>query len=139
MASHLKLYLTTILAFFAIDMVWLGFIATDFYQAQIGHLLAPEVNWVAAIVFYLLFLFGLLFFAVVPGLQAGSLRQTLVRGALYGLITYATYDLTNQATLKDWPVLVTVADLLWGMSICTITSWISHLAGRRFRSDKVSD
>ena len=130
MGFFLKLYLATLVAFFAIDMLWLGLVAVSFYQAQIGHLMADSTNWGAAILFYLLFLGGLLYFVVVPGLQAGSLRATLPRAALFGLITYATYDLTNLATLKDWPLLVTVVDLTWGVVLCLLVSTASYAAGR---------
>ena len=133
MIHYLKLYLATLLAFFAIDMVWLGFIAQPFYQKHLGYLLAPEVNWPAAILFYLLFILGVLVFVVVPGVNDGSLKGSLQRAFLYGLITYATYDLTNQATVKDWPVLVTVVDLAWGMTLSTAVSFISFKAARWMR------
>lgn len=129
-AYYLKLYFITLMAFLAIDMVWLGLVARTFYQQQIGFLMAPSANWLAAIIFYMLFIAGILVFVVVPGLQAGSLRTTLLRAALFGLITYATYDLTNLATLKNWPVLVTVIDLAWGTILCVIVSYISFLAGK---------
>jgi uncharacterized membrane protein len=93
-------------------------------------LLRPNPNWTAAIVFYLLFVAGLLVFVVVPGLQSGSTRKVLVLGALFGLITYATYDLTNLATVKDWPLSVTAVDLLWGGVLATSVSYLGFLAGR---------
>lgn len=109
---YLKLYLVSLAAFLAIDMLWLGLVARSFYQQQLGFIMAPSVNWLAAIIFYLLFILGILFFVLVPGLESGSLKATLLRAALFGLITYATYDLTNLATLKDWPVLLSVVDLI---------------------------
>ena len=127
---YLKLYLCTLLAFFAIDMVWLGVVARRFYQKHLGFLLRPDPNWTAAIVFYLLFVAGLLVFVVVPSLQAGSTRKVLILGALFGLITYATYDLTNQATVKDWPWIVTAVDLLWGGILATSVGELGFLAGR---------
>ena len=127
---YLKLYLCTLLAFFAIDMLWLGVVARGFYQKHLGFLLRPDINWTAAIVFYLLFVAGLLVFVVVPSLQAGSTKKVLVLGALFGLITYATYDLTNLATVKDWPWIVTAVDLLWGAVLATTVSYLGHLAGR---------
>jgi uncharacterized membrane protein len=133
MAYYLKLYLITFAAFFAIDMLWLGWIARSFYRKYLGFLMAPSPNWAAAFIFYLLFIFGILFFVVVPGLQEGSLRSTLVRAALYGLITYATYDLTNLATLKDWPVFLTAVDITWGVVLSTLVSLVSFLAGRWLR------
>ncbi len=127
---YLKLYLCTLVAFFAVDMVWLGLIARGFYQKHLGFLLRTPPNWTAAIVFYLLFVAGLLVFVVVPGLQAGSTKKVLILGALFGLITYATYDLTNHATVKDWPWIVTVVDLLWGGVLATVVSYLGFLAGR---------
>ena len=127
---YLKLYLTTLLAFFLIDMLWLGLVARWFYQKHLGLLLKPNTNWVAAIVFYLLFIAGILIFVVVPAFQSGSLAKVALLGAIFGLITYATYDLTNLATLKDWPVIVTVVDLLWGMVLSTSVSCISYLVGK---------
>jgi uncharacterized membrane protein len=133
MVYYLKLYFITFAAFFAIDMLWLGWLARSFYRKYLGFLMAPSPNWAAAFIFYLLFIFGILFFVVVPGLQEGSLRSTLVRAALYGLITYATYDLTNLATLKDWPVFLTAVDITWGVVLSTLVSLVSFLAGRWLR------
>jgi uncharacterized membrane protein len=133
MTRYLKLYLISLTAFLAIDMVWLGVIAHSFYQQQIGFIMAPSVNWLAAIIFYLLFVVGILVFVVLPGLEKGSLKTTLLRAALFGLITYATYDLTNFATLKDWPVLVTVVDMMWGTVLSVLVSSISFMAGKRLR------
>jgi uncharacterized membrane protein len=111
----LKLYCIALPIFFGLDMVWLGVAAKNFYTKQIGSLMAPKVNWTAAILFYLLFLVGLVAFVIAPAVEKGSLVRALSFGALFGLITYATYDLTNLATLKDWPLVLTVVDLTWGM------------------------
>lgn len=127
---YLKLYLCTLLAFFAIDMVWLGLVAKSFYKTHLGFLLRPDPNWTAAIVFYLLFIAGLLIFVIVPSLQAGSMKKVLVLGALFGLVTYATYDLTNLATVRDWPLIVTIVDLLWGGALATAVSYLGFLAGK---------
>ncbi len=129
-AYYLKLYLATLVAFFAIDMVWLGLVARTFYRKHLGFLMAPSPNWPAAVLFYLLFVGGILVFVVVPGLESGSLVTTLVRGALFGLITYATYDLTNLATLKDWPVILTIVDLIWGTVLSTAVSFAGYMAGQ---------
>ena len=129
MAYYFKLYFATLVVFFAVDLVWLGLVARSFYQKQIGFLMAPATNWVAAIIFYLLFIFGLLFFVVLPGLREGSLGVTLLRAALYGLITYATYDLTNLATLKDWPITMTIVDIAWGTFLSTVVSLASFWIG----------
>jgi uncharacterized membrane protein len=130
MFYYLKLYLATLVAFFAIDMVWLGLVARSFYRRHLGFLLAPNPNWLAAIIFYLLFILGILLFVVLPGLKGNSLRITLLYAALFGLITYATYDLTNLATVKNWPVLVTVVDLIWGTVLSVAVSWIGFMAGK---------
>ncbi len=130
---QLKLYLCTLLAFFAVDMVWLGLVARGFYREHLGHLLRPDVLWAAAVAFYLLFIAGLLVFVVNPALRAGSARKAVGLGALFGLITYATYDLTNLATVRDWPWLVTAVDLAWGTCLGAAVSGLGFLAGRRLR------
>lgn len=130
MWTTLKLYVITFAAFFVIDMVWLGLVAKGFYRKHLGYLMAPEVNWPAAIVFYLLFIAGILVFVVVPGLKAGSMGATVLRGALFGLIAYATYDLTNLATVKSWPIIVTVVDMVWGAVLSGLTTLAGAAAGR---------
>ncbi len=134
MLYYLQLYGITLLGFFAIDMVWLGFVARGFYKQHLGFLLSDKPNWYAALVFYLLFVAGMLVFAVLPGLQANSVRKALMLGAFFGLITYATYDLTNMATIKNWPTIVTVVDMLWGAVLATAVSGIGFLAGRWLQS-----
>jgi uncharacterized membrane protein len=133
MAYYFKLYLATFIAFLAIDMVWLGLVARTFYRKHLGFLMAASPNWVAALVFYLLFIAGILVFVVVPGLETDSLKTTLLRAALFGLVAYATYDLTNLATLKNWPVLITVVDLAWGMVLSVAVSYVSFLVGKWLR------
>lgn len=130
MAFYFKLYLATLLAFLAIDLFWLGLVARAFYQKHLGYLLAPQTNWLAAVIFYLLFILGIVVFVVLPGLKADSLATTLVYAALFGLITYATYDLTNLATIKDWPVIVTVVDMVWGVVLTTLVSLVSFMVGK---------
>lgn len=130
MVYYLKLYLATLVVFFAVDIIWLGLVARTFYRKQLDFLLAPNTNWIAAIAFYLLFILGILVFVVVPGLEDDSLKTTLLRAALFGLITYATYDLTNLATVKDWPVLVTVVDLVWGIVLSVTVSLVSFGVGK---------
>ena len=131
MAYQIKLYFVTLLAFFAIDMVWLGLVARSFYYEQLGFLLNPNTNWVAAMIFYLLFILEILVFVVLPGLKEDSLKATILRAALFGLVTYATYDLTNLATVKDWPLLITIVDLAWGTVLTIAVSSVGFLAGRR--------
>ena len=131
MRYYIKLYFITLIAFLAIDMVWLGLVARTVYQKYLGFLLAPSTNWIAAVLFYLLFILGILVFVVVPGLRANSLKATLLRAALFGLITYATYDLTNLATVINWPVLITVIDMAWGTVLSVLVSYISFMVGKR--------
>lgn len=131
---YLKLYLITLAAFLVVDLTWLGLVARGFYRRQIGFLLSPSPNWPAAILFYLLFVAGLIIFAVGPGLQAGSLGRALRLGALFGLMTYATYDLTNLATVKDWPLTVTLVDMLWGVVLSTLVTWAGYTAGAWLQS-----
>ena len=127
---YLKLYFATLIAFFAIDMVWLGLVARTFYREHLGFLLTSSTNWVAAIIFYLLFILGILVFVVLPGLQDNSIKATFLRAALFGLITYATYDLTNLATVKNWPVLITVVDMAWGTVLSVAVSFVGFLVGK---------
>ena len=123
----IKLYAIALPVFFAIDIIWIGFVAKDFYRGQIGFLLKSDVNWAAAITFYLLFIVGLVFFVISPAMEKGSWMYALLVGALFGLITYATYDLTNLATTKDWPLLVTIVDLAWGAVLAASVSTLTYL------------
>jgi len=127
---YLKLYALTVPVFFAIDMVWLGIIAKGFYQRKLGFLLSPNINWAAAITFYLLFIVGILIFAVRPAVDSNSWIQAVIFGALFGFFTYATYDLSNLATIKDWPLMVVVVDIIWGVCLCTLTAFFSYMISR---------
>lgn len=127
MLLFLKLYAISFVIFFAIDLLWLGIIAKNIYQRYIGELLRPDVNWVAAILFYLLFIGGLVIFVLMPAVDSGSWVKALLLGALFGFITYATYDLTNLATLKGWPIQITIIDLIWGTFLGASTSTLSYL------------
>ena len=128
----MKLYLITLAVFLSIDMVWLTTVAKNFYSKQIGYLMTPNVNFLAAFIFYLLFVVGLVFFVISPSLEKKSLMMAILTGALFGLITYATYDLTNLATVKDWPLLVTIVDLIWGTVLAASVSGITYLIATKF-------
>jgi len=128
----LQLYGIALPVFFVIDMVWLGVVARNFYQKQIGHLMRTDVFWGPALLFYVLFIAGLVFFVIQPAVEKKSVLYACAAGALFGCITYATYDLTNLATLKSWPVLVTVVDLLWGTTLGMLVSFISYSIARKF-------
>jgi uncharacterized membrane protein len=127
----LKLYALALPIFFAVDMVWLGVVAKNFYRKQLGFLMSGEVTWTAAILFYLLFIGGLVFFVIMPAMEKGSWVRALLVGALFGLITYATYDLTNLATVKNWPLLVTVVDLAWGATLAAAVSTATYLIAKK--------
>ena len=122
----IKLYAIALPVFFAIDLLWIGVVAKGFYAKQIGSLLKPDVNWAAAIIFYLRFIVGLVVFVIAPAIEKGSWVNALAFGALFGLVCYATYDLTNLALAKDWPLLVTIVDLAWGATVAASVSVITY-------------
>jgi len=128
MSRSVIAYLSTLVVFAALDFVWLGFIAKDLYRNGIGHLMLETPNWTAAVLFYLIYIAGLVFFAVLPALaanpEAGTWTRATIYAALFGFFCYATYDLTNLATLKGWPVSIVIADLAWGafVSACAATA-----------------
>jgi uncharacterized membrane protein len=125
-ARAIVLYLITTSIFLACDLVWLGIVARGFYQRHLGYLMRNPVNWAAALIFYLLFVVGLVIFAIKPALDAQSSARALGYGALFGFFTYATYDLTNLATIRDWPLIITVVDLAWGVVLCGTVAWASY-------------
>lgn len=119
------IYLITFTVFIVIDLIWLGVIGQSIYQKYLGHLLKKDVNWIAAIIFYLLFILGLLVFVVGPAYLNEDILEAFLMGGLLGLIMYATYDLTNLATLKDWPLPITIIDLIWGTFLGSLTSGLA--------------
>lgn len=127
--QFIQLSLIAAITFIAIDAVWLGIIAKKLYRDHLGHLLRNDPQIIAAGIFYVLFIIGLVFFVVQPAVEKSSWVYALSAGALFGLITYATYDLTNMATLRGWPLQITIIDLLWGsvlsgsVSLATYTIW----------------
>jgi len=131
LTRSLLVYVITLPIFFAIDLVWLSVVAKNFYRQQIGHLLSADVGWGAAILFYLVFIAGIVFFAVKPALESHSAGRALAYGAFLGFLTYATYDLTNQATMRDWPVIVTVVDLAWGTVLSASVAYLSYQVSTR--------
>ncbi len=128
----MKLYLTTLFIFFAIDLIWLGLVAKDFYSKHLGFIMRTDVNWMAALLFYFLFIGGLIYFVISPALEKGMWQHALLAGALFGLMTYATYDLTNLATLKDWPLIVTIVDLIWGTVLAASVSTVTFFVAQKF-------
>lgn len=123
--KHLVAWAATFLVMLVIDLLWLGVIAKSLYQQGMGNLLAPQPRLVFAAAFYLLYPVGLVIFAVLPGFAAGSLARAAMLGALFGLFAYATYDLTNLAVVRDWPVGLSFLDMAWG----SFASGVSAAAG----------
>ncbi len=130
---RLKLFAIALPVFFAIDMLWLGVLAQDLYQDQIGGLMKADPNWWAAILFYLIFIAGMVLFAIAPAREKGSLRHALLAGAAFGFVTYATFDLTALALLKDWPLFITVVDLAWGTVLSASVSTITFAIAKKLR------
>jgi uncharacterized membrane protein len=127
-----KLYLIALPVFLGIDMVWLTLVAKNFYAKQIGYLMAKNPNFLAALIFYVIFIVGLVFFVITPALDRKMWTQALLAGAFFGLVTYATYDLTNLATVKDWPLIVTIVDLIWGMFVSAAVSVATYFIALKF-------
>ena len=130
-AGFFKLYGVALITFFAMDLLWLGVVARGFYQAHMGHLMKPSVNWAAAFAFYLVFLVGLEVLVILPAVERQSFAQAVLLGALFGLVTYAAYDLTNLATLNGFPWKVALVDLVWGTVLCATVSAMTYLASTR--------
>ncbi len=130
MLQYLIAWVATAVTFFAIDFVWLGVVAKTFYRERIGALMLDEINVSAAVIFYLVYVVGIVIFAVAPALQSGSWVSALTFGALFGFFAYATYDMTNFATLRGWPVEVVVVDILWGTFLTGASALIGFLITR---------
>lgn len=126
MMEYVIIYMITLAVFFLIDIVWLALIANKLYKEQIGFIMKDKPNWVVAILFYLIFVLGLVFFVIDPALLSESMLEALLRGMFFGFITYATYDLTNLATLDKWPLKITIIDLIWGTTLGGLVSLISY-------------
>ena len=129
-AFYIKLYALTVPVFFIFDLIWLGVLAKGFYQKNLNALLSPKVNWPAAISFYLIFIAGILIFAVIPAVVKDSWRHAVLWGALFGFFTYMTYEFTNLALLKNWPLNIVFVDILWGVVLCTAVATISFFIAR---------
>ena len=127
----IKTYLIAFVVFFLIDLVWLVVVARKLYQQELGYIMSEKPNWIVAALFYLIFIAGLVFFVINPALEKNSWTYALLVGILFGLITYSTYDLTNLATLKDWPIKITIIDLIWGTSLGGLVSTVTFFILRR--------
>lgn len=112
--NWIRTYFVALSLFFALDMIWIGFVARKFYREQIGFMLRDDVNWFAAIAFYLIFVGGLVYFVIARHLDSRDIIGAVISGAFFGLVTYSAYDLTNLALTKNWPLAITIVDLAWG-------------------------
>ena len=118
--------LLSFVVFFVIDLIWLGVIAQKLYSKYLGYIMKDKPDWTAAILFYLLYIIGLVFFVINPALEKSSWQYALFAGLFFGFITYATYDLTNLATLRDWPLTITIIDLIWGSVLGASVSVVTY-------------
>jgi uncharacterized membrane protein len=129
--TFLKAYAASLVTFLVLDFAWLGLIARGFYRNRLGHLLSPDVRWLPAVLFYLLFVAAVLVFAVMPAVERGSLSRAVILGGFFGVVAYATYDLTNLATMRDFPSLVAAVDLTWGCALSAVVAAVGYLVAAR--------
>lgn len=123
----MKTYLLVLVSLVGADMVWLNFAAKAFYQKHLGYIFAEKFVLWPAVIFYLLYAFGVVYFVVNPALEARSLSLAIFRGALLGLLAYGAYDLTNHATLAKWPLVITISDLAWGVFVTAFASTVAYV------------
>ena len=128
----LKTYFIALIVFFLIDLFWLVVVARKLYQQELGYIMSEKPNWIVAALFYLIFIAGLVFFVINPAMEKNSWVFALLVGMLFGFITYSTYDLTNLATLKDWPIKITIIDLIWGSSLGGLVSTVTFFIAKKF-------
>lgn len=132
MFVYLVAYLATAAVFFGLDFIWLGKVATTFYRSQLGDMMRDRPDFVAAGIFYLIYVAGLVYFAVQPYLSGGSIGQAFLAGAILGLIAYGTYDITNLSTLKNWPLAMSLVDMAWGTVLSGTAAALGLLITRKF-------
>ena len=130
MAQFGKYYLIALVVFVILDAIWLGIISRTLYSKYLGYIMTESPNWIAAIIFYLLFIVGIIVFVVFPGMEEKNILVSLGKAALFGLVTYATYDLTNLATIKSWPIQITIIDLIWGTFLSSIVGVTTIIIGK---------
>lgn len=121
---YLKSFFFAAAAFTVLDLLWLGVVARGIYAKYLGHYMRPSTDWTAAILFYLIFLSGLVYFVVQPGVSNTS-SGVLLRGAFFGFVAYSTYELTNRAVIENWPWPIVLIDIAWGAVLCALVGWIS--------------
>ena len=129
--SILKLVVLIFPTLVLIDLIWIGVVAQGIYQDQIGYLLNTDIGWIPALLFYLLYSVAVAYFIVLPAIRTGGPLQALYRGLFFGLVAYATYDLTNLATIRDWPLAITLIDMLYGMIVTGIASAMAYMFGKK--------
>lgn len=122
----LKIYLMSLVVFLGIDAIWLTQVSPKMYDHYIGYLLASKLNLMAALAFYLLYIGGLVYLVLLPAIKNKSIKQAIIGGAVLGLVSYATYDLTNLAVVKDWPLAISLIDMAWGTTLTAIASLLSY-------------
>lgn len=132
MKTILTAYVAAALAFLAVDAVWLSTMANLLYRPLLGDMLAPQFALAPAVAFYVIYIAGIVFFAIRPALVTGRLATAALQGAALGFVAYGTYDLTNHATLRDWPLIITLADMVWGTLLTATASIAGFAAARRF-------
>ncbi|TPN81853.1 DUF2177 family protein [Mesorhizobium sp. CU2] len=132
MIRHAFAYVATLITFLAIDAVWLTMMSQRLYRRYLGDILADSVNPAPAALFYLVYVAGIIFFATAPAFSSGKWTTAALNGALYGFFAYATYDLTNQATVRGWPTIITVADICWGSLLSAAAATLGFLLTRYF-------
>lgn len=125
-----KAYAITLVVFLGLDFLWLGFVARRFYASQLSGHIRKNINYLAAGIFYLAYVAGIVFFAIAPALTEGSWRDATIHGALLGLLAYGTYDITNMATLKNWPIAISFVDIIWGCALTGLSSLLGFLIVR---------
>lgn len=125
-----KLYLLALGCFLVVDGLWLGLVAKNFYSKHLGYLMTAPPNWMAAVIFYLIYIAGIVILIVQPAMEKGGVMEAVIRGGIFGLTAYATYDLTNLATIGGWPMIVTIVDLIWGTvlsgTVAGVTVWLAQ-------------
>jgi uncharacterized membrane protein len=126
----LMLYFSTLAACFGIDLIWLSLMNSRFYKPHLAGLMSDKVNWLPAILFYFLFIMGMLVLVVLPAVDRGSWIRAMLTGGLLGMVAYATYDLSNLATLKNWPVILTIVDILWGTILSAVVASASYFIAK---------
>jgi uncharacterized membrane protein len=133
MLEFLRLYCVGAVVCFGLDLVWLGVVARGFYQRHLGYIMRPDVQWVPAVLFYLIYVAALVVFVVMPAVEKQSLARALLLGAFFGLAAYAAYDLTSLALIKDYPLVAALVDLAWGATLSAVVSGAVYLAAQLWR------